>query len=208
MDLVESGKKDRSQAEEELRNDLSCPIDDSQKESDTEAPFSLLQYFSEFDFASEEDYIQGGSQVERTQIVETVQWLTFFLGAEEYALSLDVVLELIKPRVITALPDVPDYVCGILSLRGVIVPIIDLRKRLNLGAEAPSDHQRIIICEGRDQSIGILVDRITQVVRLAVEEIEPPPLTLNEREKNYISGVGRSQGRMLIQLKPEAVLKI
>ena len=118
----------------------------------------LQQYFPDLELATEEDYIQGISGRDRSVDTETVQWLTFMLGSEEYALSLDVVLELIKPRAYTDLPKVPDYVKGILSLRGVVVPVIDLRLRLQLGPSETDSYQRIIVCEGKEQSIGILVD--------------------------------------------------
>ena len=167
----------------------------------------LQQFFPDLKFASEEDYIQGLSGTEKGHEVETVQWLTFLLGNEEYALSLDVVLELIKPRTYTDLPDVPKYVRGILSLRGEVVPVIDLRTRLHLGQCTESSYQRIIVCEGKEQSIGLLVDRITQVVRIPVSAIEQAPLVVKDGE-NYVSGVGRYQGRMLILLNPDDVLKI
>ncbi|WP_303722618.1 chemotaxis protein CheW [Malonomonas rubra] len=167
----------------------------------------INQFFPDLIFASEEDYIQGISGAEKRLEVETVQWLTFFLGKEEYALSLDVVLELIKPRTYTDLPDVPEYVRGILSLRGEVVPVIDLRTRLQLGKSDESSYQRIIVCEGEEQSIGLLVDRITQVVRMPKDAIEQSPLVVKDGE-NYVSGVGRYQGRMLILLNPDDVLKI
>jgi len=140
--------------------------------------------------------------------VATVRWLTFMLGQEEYALSLEVVLELIKPRTFTELPGVPEYVRGILSLRGEVVPVIDLRIRLNLGAGSDDGNRRIIICEGKEQSIGLLVDRIIQVVNIPNDAIEPAPLILNDREKNFVSGVCRYQERMLILLNPDEVLKV
>ena len=171
-------------------------------------PPVLQQYFPDLDFATEEDYIQGISGQDRSVDTETVQWLTFMLGQEEYALSLDVVLELIKPRDYTDLPKVPKYVKGILSLRGEVVPIVDMRLRLSLGESDADSYQRIIICEGKEQSIGMLVDRITQVVRVATDSIEPAPLVLSEVEKEFVAGVGRYQGRMLILLNPDEILKV
>lgn len=170
---------------------------------------SVLQsYFPGLKLATEEDYIQGLSGREQNIAEETVQWLTFLLGEEEYALSLDVVLELIKPRAYTELPKVPDYLKGILSLRGVVVPVIDLRLRLKLGPAEADGYQRIIVCEGAEQTIGILVDRITQVVRVAKSCLESAPLVLSDLEKRFVAGVGRYQGRMLILLNPDEVLKI
>jgi purine-binding chemotaxis protein CheW len=176
-------------------------------EEPASAETGLKQYFPDLDFASEEDYIQGISGTDNGLDVETVQWLTFFLGEEEYALSLDVVLELIKPRTYTDLPEVPEYVRGILSLRGEVVPVIDLRTRLKLGNSEESGYQRIVVCEGQEQSIGLLVDRITQGVRIQKDKIEQAPLVVKDND-NYVAGVGRYQGRMLILLNPEEILQI
>ncbi|OEU75352.1 MAG: hypothetical protein BA864_15640 [Desulfuromonadales bacterium C00003093] len=173
-----------------------------------ESVAGLQQYFPDMQFASEEDYIQGLSGTDSRADIETSQWLTFLLNDEEYALSLDVVMELIKPRTYTELPDVPDYLRGILSLRGEVVPVIDLRLRLNLGEGEETGLQRIIVCEGAEQSIGLLVDRITQVVRFAQADVEPAPLILRESEKAFVSGVGRYQGRMLILLNPDETLQL
>lgn len=224
MDLAEIRKKAQQQAVAPQSKELCEPVIEAEPLGDelTEPEFSLSaaeavaaeettglqQFFPELNFASEEDYIQGISGRDKTQDIETVQWLTFLLGEEEYALNLDVVMELLKPRTYTDLPDVPAYVRGILSLRGVVVPVIDLRTRLGLGPGQDGSYQRIIICEGELQSIGLLVDRITQVVRLPKESIEQAPLILKDGEKNYVSGVGRYQNRMLILLNPDEVLKI
>ncbi len=190
-----------AELQEENREELFSSVEQEPLDS------GLKQFFPDLNFASEEDYIQGLSGTEKGLDVETVQWLTFLLGDEEYALSLDVVLELIKPRTYTDLPDVPEYVRGILSLRGEVVPVIDLRTRLKLGMSQEGSYQRIIVCEGEEQSIGLLVDRITQVVRIPKDEIEQAPLVVKDSD-NYVSGVGRYQGRMLIQLNPDEVLNI
>jgi purine-binding chemotaxis protein CheW len=170
--------------------------------------YAVQNYPLEHQFATEEDYVNG--VLERDAALETdwVRWLTFLLGEEEYALSLETVLELIKPRPFTELPGVPDFVCGILSLRGEVVPVIDLKMRLRLAAGPEQTQQRIIVCDGPEQPIGLLVDRIVQVVRLPSAAIEPPPLALNEDKNNNVSAVGRYQGRLLILLDPDVILQI
>lgn len=198
--LVEPALAAELLAEEE-RREIAKPEPEEVAES------GLQQFFPDLKFASEEDYIQGLSGREKGLTVETVQWLTFLLGNEEYALSLDVVKELIKPRAYTDLPDVPEYVRGILSLRGEVVPVIDLQSRLKLGHGVDGAYQRIVVCEGAEQSIGLLVDRITQVIRIPKDAIEQAPLVVNE-EDNFVAGVGRYQGRMLILLNADKVLKV
>ncbi len=188
--------------EPEHANDFILPIVQEMDSS------SLQQVSPDFEFATEEEYMNGISGTEQANDIETVQWLAFMLGQEEYALSLDVVLELIKPRDFTELPKVPEYVQGILSLRGEVVPVIDLRQRLKLGVSEVNAAQRIIVCEGEEQPIGLLIDRITQVVRIQKDAIEPAPIILVEGEKDFVAGVGRYNGRMLILLDPEEVLRI
>jgi purine-binding chemotaxis protein CheW len=161
-------------------------------------------------FATEEEYSHGLTAYQGSDEFEQVQWLGFYLGKEEYALDLEVVSELIKPRTLTELPQVPAYICGIITLRGEVIPVVDLHIRLGLQYDQPSDGdlQRIVICDGPDQKIGLLVDRISQVVRLPVENVETPHLLGENPAIAYIQGVGRSQGRMLIQLRPEKVIEI
>ena len=222
MDLAEIRKKARQQQAEQggealVETVLPAELLDDEEDQEFTLPPSVpqaprtqgfAQLFPDLSLATEEDYIQGISGRDRESEEETVQWLTFFLGKEEYALPLQVVLELIKPRPYTDLPKVPAYVRGILSLRGEVVPVVDLCQRLQLGSSTDGAAQRIVVCEGKEQSIGLLVDRITQVIRVPKAGIEPPPLILNEKVKDFVAGVGRFQGRMLIQLNPEEVLKI
>ncbi len=222
MDIAEIRKKARQQEGQNAAGPLAEPqlpteLDASQQVGQEEFVLPAVQanpspglerYFPGIELASEEDYIQGLSGTENHSEIETVRWLTFFLGKEEYALSLDVVLELIKPRPYTDLPKVPEYVRGILSLRGEVVPVIDLRQRLKLGCAEGDGLQRIIVCEGQEQSVGLLVDRITQVVRMPKDAIEAAPLVLANDEQDYVAGVGRFQGRLLILLNPNEVLTI
>jgi len=141
------------------------------------------------------------------QDAETLrQWLTFFLGGEEYAINIEIVNEIIKPREITDIPGVPDFVLGIISLRGIIVPVYDLACRLGLGRVDEQQPNRIIICQGEDRPVGLLVDHIRQVVRLSEAGIESPSAVLASPEREFIAGVGRFQGRMLILLQLKNIL--
>jgi len=134
------------------------------------------------------------------------QWLTFSLGAEEYAIDIESVNEIIKPRDVTDIPRVPGFVLGIISLRGIIVPIYDLARRLEFGEINVDSQSRIIVCQVEDKMVGLLVDGITQVVRIKENKIEPPPAVLTGLDREFVSGVGRFQGRMLILLQLKNVL--
>ncbi|TRO83823.1 chemotaxis protein CheW [Desulfuromonas acetexigens] len=134
------------------------------------------------------------------------QWLTFFLQGEEYAMDIETVNEIIKPREITDIPRVPDFILGIVSLRGIVVPVYDLARRLNLGEVEVGPQSRIIVCHHGDGLIGLLVDSIAQVVRLNERKIEAPPAMLSGLDREFIAGIGRFQGRMLILLQLHNVL--
>ena len=134
------------------------------------------------------------------------QWLTFFLQGEEYAMDIETVNEIIKPREITDIPRVPDFILGIVSLRGIVVPVYDLARRLNLGEVEVGPQSRIIVCHHGNGLVGLLVDSIAQVVRLNERKIEAPPAMLSGLDREYIAGIGRDQGRMLILLQLHNVL--
>jgi purine-binding chemotaxis protein CheW len=156
--------------------------------------------------ATEESYLQT-LRAEDEQKSETVyEWLSFPLGREEYALDIEGVSEIIKPREITDIPRVPEFILGVISLRGIIVPVFDLRKRLKLGAGELTAASRIIVCQQGDRAAGLLVDSITQVVRMPVSSVEPPPAVFSGVDRELLAGVGRMQGRMLILLNLANVL--
>lgn len=169
---------------------------------------SLFMGQDNLSLATEESYLQAlqGSTVEIDQSV--VRWLSFALAKEEYAVNIEQVKEIIKPREITDIPRVPDYLLGVISLRGIVIPVIDLRLRLNLGAVGVNDKNRIIVCEQQDRIVGLLVDSITQVVQVREADIEPPPAILSGLDRDMVEGVGRIQGQMIILLDLVEVLNM
>ncbi len=167
---------------------------------------ALFNYCPEIDFATEEAYAQGLVAVNEEDVQDIQQWLTFSLGNEEYALDIESISEIIKWRDIEEIPRVPDFILGIISLRGIVVPIFDLRKRLKLGKVEVSPSSRIIICQGSDRMAGLFVDGINQVVKMPVKKIEPAPAILTGLDKELVKGVGRFQDRMIILLNLGNVL--
>lgn len=128
------------------------------------------------------------------------QLLTFSLENEEYALDIEAIREIIKPREITEIPRAPKHVLGILSLRGQVIPVYDLKQRLKLGCGIVTPLTRIIVCQDGDQVAGLLVDSITQVVKIAKDGVEATPANMTGIDRNLLLGVGRCQGRFLILL--------
>ncbi|BCR05124.1 chemotaxis protein CheW [Desulfuromonas versatilis] len=166
---------------------------------------ALFSGCGSLELATEEQYLKGLSQSENQQ-EQKRQWLTFELGKEVYALDIVAIHEIIKPREITDIPRVPEFILGIISLRGIIVPVYDLKRRLKLGTAEITPASRIIVCQNDDRTAGLLVDCINQVVGIAEDGIEPPPSVLTGHERELIAGVGRQDGRMMILLNLQNVL--
>jgi purine-binding chemotaxis protein CheW len=167
---------------------------------------ALFNFRPDVALATEESYLQTLRTQDEEKAEVLCEWLTFRLGSEEYALDIVGVSEIIKFREITDIPRVPEFILGVISLRGIIVPIFDLRKRLKLGVGELTPASRIIVCQWGERSAGLLVDSITQVVRIPAGGVEPPPAVLSGVDRELLEGVGRIQGRMLILLDLANVL--
>jgi purine-binding chemotaxis protein CheW len=161
---------------------------------------ALFSFQQETGMEIVDNYLQALAVEDEIADSNIEQWLTFSLGDEEYALSIESVSEIIKPREVTDIPRVPDFISGIISLRGIIVPVFDLNRRLNLGQAELGASSRIIVCQNEDRLAGFIVDSINQVVNVPIGNIEPPPTVLSGLDRDFVEGVGRVDGRMLILL--------
>jgi purine-binding chemotaxis protein CheW len=124
------------------------------------------------------------------------QLVLFSLGNEEYAVSITQVKEIIQYKGATKIPSTPEYMEGVINLRGKVIPVIDLALRLDLAAAKASD-KRALIIETAEREIGLVVDEVSEVVRIQDSAIEPaPPGTGN----GYIRGIGKEGDRLLILL--------
>ncbi len=159
-------------------------------------------------FATEEAYQTALASQEVQEDAGSFQLLAFQLGPEEYALDIARISEIIKPRDYTDIPRVPEFILGLISLRGVVVPVFDLRRRFKLGETQLGAASRVIVCREGDVTAGLLVDSINQVIKLAADRIEPPPAVLTGLDRNLVEGVGRFQGRMIILLNLASVLDV
>jgi len=138
----------------------------------------------------------------------TMEILGFLLADEEYAVDVLEVREIVRLRPITAVPRSPEWIRGIVTLRGVIVPIYDLRRRLGLAGAEPGTDARIVVVTRGEELAGLVVDAITQVIRVPAERIEPPPQTIGEADAEYLRGVVRLDERLVILLDLARVLEI
>ena len=145
---------------------------------------------------------------EQTYLNNEVQLVVFKLLREEYGISILQVQEIKRMADITRVPHTPDYIKGVINLRGSVLPVIDLKKRLNLPYQEYTDDTRIIIVKIDDISVGMIVDEVSEVMAISQENIEPPLNVVGSIAANYLSGVGKLENRLLILLNMEAIIGI
>ncbi|MCP3698411.1 MAG: chemotaxis protein CheW [Aliivibrio sp.] len=129
---------------------------------------------------------------------EVLQWVTFQLEEETYGINVMQVREVLRHTEIAPVPGAPDYVIGIINLRGNVVTVIDTRARFGLMQGEITDNTRIIVIESERQVIGILVDSVAEVVYLRSSEIDTTPSVGTEESAKFIQGVSNRDGKLLI----------
>ncbi len=134
------------------------------------------------------------------------QLVSFVIENEEFGVDILKVQEIIRTVEITRVPKAPDFVEGVINLRGKIVPVIDLRKRFGMAQREHDNETRIVVVELIDKVVGFLVDKVKEVIRVEKSVIEPPPELTTSIDSNYITGVAKLQDRLLILLELNRVL--
>ncbi|MCJ8319587.1 MAG: chemotaxis protein CheW [Colwellia sp.] len=129
---------------------------------------------------------------------EVLQWVTFTLESEVYGINVMQVQEVLRYTEIAPVPGAPLYVLGIINLRGNVVTVIDTRSRFGLESADVTDNTRIVIIEADKQVIGILVDKVSEVVYLRASEIDEAPNVGNDESAQFIQGVSNRDGQLLI----------
>jgi purine-binding chemotaxis protein CheW len=132
------------------------------------------------------------------------KYLTFFLGNEEYGLEILTVHEIIGMMPVTRVPRMPEFILGVVNLRGKVIPVVDLRIRFGLAAE-PSPDVCIIVVQVHGLQLGIVVDRVSEVVTVNAADIEPPPSFGVDVPTDFLLGIAKSQGHVKMLLDIEQV---
>ncbi|OEJ14409.1 chemotaxis protein CheW [Brachyspira hampsonii] len=143
------------------------------------------------------------SSENRVDLEDSTNLVTFRLGSGEYAIDIMQAKEIIKMEKITLIPNAPDFVEGVINLRGNIIPIIDLKKRFNLEETEGDKNTGIIIVKIEDVDMGIIIDSISKVVSISNSDIQPPPPMLSGIGQKYIKGVGKLEDKLLVVLDLE-----
>jgi len=159
-----------------------------------------------FALVTEDLYMREFGRPAEDDTSEKIELLSFRLADEIYAVPLTSIRQIIKMTPITMIPRAPKYVLGIISLRGSVIPVFDLRQRLHLSFSAPSRKTRIVVVAEENCMVGLIVDEVEQVVRMPESGIEPPPPVLAGVEADYIEGIGRSANKMVIVLALNKIL--
>ncbi|MCL1985784.1 MAG: chemotaxis protein CheW [Betaproteobacteria bacterium] len=131
---------------------------------------------------------------------ELLQLVTFSISDEEFGVDILKVQEIIRTMEISKVPRAPDFVEGVINLRGKVIPIIDLRRRFGLTHKQHDKNTRIIVIEMTDVIVGFVVDAVSEVLRIPASTVEPPPPVVAGMDSEYISGVGKLENSLLILL--------
>jgi purine-binding chemotaxis protein CheW len=137
---------------------------------------------------------------------KTHQFVSFRLGNEEFGVDILKVREIVRLQKIARVPQTPEFVEGVINLRGNIIPIINLRNKFGLEEIERDNNTRIIVFNVEGKIIGVIVDRVEQVLRLAEDLIELPPEIGTGKMQEYIKGVGKIDEGLLILLHIEKIL--
>lgn len=136
----------------------------------------------------------------------TIQVVSFRLANEEYGIEITKVQEIILVGEITRMPQTATYIKGLINLRSTVIPIVDLRLRFGMAEEVYTDETRIMVMNVGGKTIGIVVDAVSEVLRISKEQVAPPPPTVGGLGRDYLTGLAKLDKRLLILLDVERLL--
>jgi purine-binding chemotaxis protein CheW len=140
-------------------------------------------------------------------VAEELQLVSFNLDSEEFGVDIGVVQEIVRMPEITKVPRSPEFVVGVVNLRGKIIPVVDLRKRFGLPAADATKSTRIIIVSVRSRTLGMIVDGVSEVLRLDSSAVEPTPeMVATSIDASFLKGIAKLESRLLILLDLDLVL--
>jgi purine-binding chemotaxis protein CheW len=151
-------------------------------------------------------FFTAPAQEQRTATEDTEHLATFVLDREEYGVDVRQVQEIRRVGEITAVPRAPEFVRGVINLRGRILPVLDLKRKLDLGEVEVGRAARIVVVRTQGRMLGLLVDGASQVLKVPVSRVEPPPEEVVERGGDYIRAVAKLDDRLIILIDLERIL--
>ncbi|MBI5548152.1 MAG: chemotaxis protein CheW [Deltaproteobacteria bacterium] len=158
--------------------------------------------------------MKPGSEREAPEVVAApvsaeviVQLCAFVVGGEEYAVDIMRIKEIIPPSRITPVPHAPEFIEGVINLRGAIIPVIDLRRRLSMPLQAPTKKSKYVICTVGGRRVGLVVDAVTEVLRIPRSAIRRAPAMLTRSGPRFFLGVCGPPERLKLLLNVKALLE-
>jgi purine-binding chemotaxis protein CheW len=151
--------------------------------------------------------MEGFVVAQQEQREAITQLVVFQLGNELYGADISVVREVSPLQRVTRVPRTPKYIEGVTNLRGRVIPVVDLRRRLGLAVSAATKSTRIAVAELEGGQVGMVVDAVLEVLRVPASAIEPPSQLLSKVDAEYVQGVAKVDGRLIILLDLARVLQ-
>lgn len=142
---------------------------------------------------------KGQTAAEASEFAD-MQLVVFGLASELYGVDISDVHEIIRMQVITRMPEAPHFVEGVIDLRGKVIPVIDLRKRLNFTVGEQTNETRIVVVDVAGRNVGMIVDKVIEVLRIPTSSIEPPSSMITSDSTNYLNGIVKLENKLIIIL--------
>jgi len=146
------------------------------------------------------------NEIQKKDGSQLLQLVSFMIGKEEYGVDILLVQEIIRMLQVTKVPNAPDFVDGVINLRGRIIPVIDLRCKLGIERKEHDKNTRIVVVEVSGKTVGFIVDAVTEVLRIPESITEAPPEIVTGINSEFIKAVGKLEDRLLILIDIEKVL--
>ena len=128
------------------------------------------------------------------------QLVVFDLAGEIYGVNIETVREIIRMQAVTFVPDAPDFVEGVINLRGRVIPVIDLRRRFGLRVTEETNESRVLVVDSEGEDLGVIVDAVTEVQRIPEDSIEPVSNLVSTERSEYIVGITKVKEQLIILL--------
>lgn len=141
-----------------------------------------------------------------TAAADVKQMVIFDLASETYGVDIGLVREIIRMLEITCMPQTPDFVEGVINLRGKVIPVIDLRKRFGLEQQEHTKDTRVVVVEIGGQDVGVVVDAVAEVLRIPADSINPPSNVISSADSEYLLGIANLGEQLIILLDLERSL--
>ncbi len=149
---------------------------------------------------------EGGERLATITDADLKELVTFNVGDEEYGVEILKVQEIIRMIGITKVPKAPEFVEGVINLRGKVIPVVNFRKKFGMEDKEDNKETRIIVSNIDGRILGFIVDSVSEVLRLPISAIEPAPTIITSNDSEYINGVGKLEDRLLILINLDKLL--